>query len=115
MADNLYVAALEAALSTQRLQRYRQANDGPFDHLGRYFWNMALSEAAYPALHQLEVALRNSFYDAISSAHGPAWFKDPDVVLPEELRQVEEPRRVARVGAHHDRHASANAIRPAPA
>lgn len=90
LADHLYAAALEAALSSQRLLRYRQQGDGPFDHLGRYLWNMSLGEAAYPALHQLEIAFRNSFHGAISSLYGPTWFTDADVLLTEELTKVQE-------------------------
>lgn len=51
---------------------------------------MSLGEAAYPALHQLEIAFRNSFHGAISSLYGPTWFTDADVLLTEELTKVQE-------------------------
>jgi hypothetical protein len=69
------LAALRDALSSDRIDSYRQdQSDTNLDLLERYFWNMALSEALYPALQALEVALRNNIHDAASQLYGtPTW------------------------------------------
>lgn len=45
-------------------------SDTDLDLLERYFWNMALSEALYPSLHALEVALRNNIHDGATQLYG---------------------------------------------
>lgn len=65
------LAALEACVSPQRLAPYRTASGEPPEAvLARYFWNVALCEALYPALHHAEVALRNALFRTVSKWHG---------------------------------------------
>lgn len=85
------LSALRATVSRDRLDAYtRRTADTDLDRLGRYFWNMALCEALYPSLQCLEVALRNSFYDAATSAFGnDDWLmKYPHTLDPREYREV---------------------------
>ncbi|MBX3069193.1 MAG: hypothetical protein KF883_01695 [Thermomicrobiales bacterium] len=52
-----------------------------------YYWNMALSEALYPALATLEIALRNTIHDTFTDQQNgnDFWFK---VILePSQLRE----------------------------
>ena len=57
-------------ISQERLKAYsRNRSDKYIDVLSTYLWNIALSEALYPALHNFEIALRNSFHEAISRAY----------------------------------------------
>ncbi len=59
------------ALSPERLAAFRVDPSEPaWETLGRYAWNVALCEALYPALHTLEVVLRNSL-DTVISRHYP--------------------------------------------
>ena len=37
------------------------------DLLGRYLYNLAVSQALYPLLHTLEVVLRNRIFDVVSA------------------------------------------------
>jgi hypothetical protein len=65
-------------LSAERLNAYRgrlapTASDR--EVLGRYAWNMSLSESLYPSLQILEIALRNTIHRAASAEYGQAnWF-----------------------------------------
>ncbi|MFD1696786.1 Abi family protein [Roseibium aestuarii] len=72
---------LEAALSTERLTKYRhwalQNND---DALALYALNVALSEAFYTSLHILEITLRNAIHDGLRARHGAGWFRNPAVI-----------------------------------
>jgi hypothetical protein len=60
-------------LSSQRLRSYHKPGFAPIEV---YRWNVALSEAVYPLLHIIEVALRNRLHDAIANVLG-----DQDWVL----------------------------------
>lgn len=84
-------AALREALSSDRIDRYRRhSTDSNLDLLERYFWNMALSEALYPLLQALEVALRNKIYRALSSRFNtPDWLtQQPSALFQSEQDQV---------------------------
>ncbi|MGV8038860.1 MAG: hypothetical protein AB2L07_01845 [Thermoanaerobaculaceae bacterium] len=72
-----YVDSLWRILSAERLAPY--SLDGrrpPLDALALYAWNMALCEALYPALHALEVAVRNSVHTAFSKGLGANWYEN---------------------------------------
>lgn len=59
------LAAIERAISKQRLDSYATASDlDEIDRVARYMWNMALVTALNPSLHVFEVTLRNAIYDA---------------------------------------------------
>jgi hypothetical protein len=77
------LSALRRTLSSDRIDAYRrQASDTDLDLLERYFWNMALSEALYPPLQALEVALRNNLHSAASLLYGTSdWLTQRPPVL----------------------------------
>ena len=61
---------LSLALSPQRLGKFHQPPTAPrWESLANYAWNVALCEALYPLLHQVEVVLRNALDCAISTAY----------------------------------------------
>lgn len=63
-----YVGRIAKALSNSRLGPYHLSpNDTTADALSRYAWNVALCESYYPLLHALEITLRNTLDNAISS------------------------------------------------
>ena len=83
------VAALEAALSAERLTTFRQSGDDDATVLARYVWNQAVVDAFGFPLHLLEVALRNAI-DGVGrratgpvSRHGgvPSWLDTQPAVL----------------------------------
>jgi hypothetical protein len=78
-----FTALVRACLSSDRLEAYRrQASETDLDLLARYQWNTVLSEALYPPLQGLEIALRNAIHEAATVAFGtPYWF-DQGHVLP---------------------------------
>ena len=62
-------------LSRERLETYRPPSGSDLDILTNYFWNIDLSEALMPALHAVELALRNTIHAALTQQCGDAmWF-----------------------------------------
>ena len=62
---------LAVILSRERLDGYLghvHCNNSKNDALITYSWNIELSQALYPVLQILEIALRNSVHDAIDLA-----------------------------------------------
>lgn len=112
MQDN-FSALLRKAISQERLDAYSQhcADDSDLNLFPHYAWNIALCESLYPALHGLEVALRNSVHDAASDSFGSEfWFDNPDVIsharergtiskVNVKLAQKGKPREAGRVVA----------------
>lgn len=90
-------AGVEAALSVHRLRLgFRErASDSRDILLGRHLRNLALSEALYPVLQTLELALRNSVDETMNrafpeSVHGSSWLSAASVVLaPRDRAEVE--------------------------
>jgi hypothetical protein len=74
MMSNFF-SLTRAAVSYDRLEAYR-ANPADPDEvvLARYLWNMELSQALYPALQNVEIALRNAIYSVAANSMGnPNW------------------------------------------
>jgi len=72
------------ALSAERLNAYRgrlAPTASEREVLGRYAWNMALSESLYPSLQLLEITLRNTIHRAASTEFGQAYWFDSAGVL----------------------------------
>jgi hypothetical protein len=99
-----YFDSLWSALSRERLGSYRFRDDDDVGVMSTYLWSMALCEALYPALHGLEVALRNSLFDAgqqrfagARHRHVPCWLDaDPPILAPEERHRVEAAKSTLR-------------------
>lgn len=82
MPNRAYYASLRAALSNERLDKYKRDGDRTdAEALGRYFFNIAVCEALYPSLQGLEVALRNSLDAAITDRYGERWLTPTSVCL----------------------------------
>jgi hypothetical protein len=81
-----FVDDLHVAISAERLESYRpndQSSD--LEMVSTYLWNIALSEALYPSLQVLEIALRNSIHAALAKRYGTEeWFDSSDYL---EFRQ----------------------------
>ena len=79
---------MQKAFSTPRMTPYiSPADDDEIDSLARYYWNIALCESFYPSLHCLEVVLRNSLHDALTSVKGkPDWYDTPGLLRPSEQK-----------------------------
>jgi hypothetical protein len=58
-----YAQAIRRALSSGRLDAYGLGRTDN-QKIANYLWNLALCESLYPALHGLEVVLRNAVFDA---------------------------------------------------
>lgn len=87
--------ALARLLSRPRLDRYRADTGGDLDAaLALYAWNLQVSAAFFESLHYLEVALRNTIDEALTTwaattlnAAQP-WYRDPAVPLNPATRKV---------------------------
>lgn len=69
------LAALEEALSSERLARYVQLTNGDTEAaLEKYVLNTRLSEALYTPLQGLEIALRNAIHRQMRDVFGDGWY-----------------------------------------
>lgn len=91
----LLLPGVRRALSDERLNAYGIGRpDG--EKLANYLWNLALCESLYPALHGLEIALRNAIFRAgaaafptVATLDVPCWLDaDPPIILAADLHVV---------------------------
>lgn len=72
---------LRVIFSQERLDGYldhAHCNNSKNEALIAYSWNIELSQALYPALQILEIALRNSLHDSITESYQTErWFELP--------------------------------------
>lgn len=95
-----FLSALVDSLSARRLDAYRMPHDHDIDTLERYIWNVRLCEAIYPALHCLEITLRNHLDRHVAFCLGDSdWLVHALLVAPMqeegapgELTESEEPK-----------------------
>lgn len=67
--------ALEKTLSRERLEKYLQDTHQDMDRaIKLYEENTRLSEAFYTPLQCVEICLRNSIHNVLSSTYGDRWF-----------------------------------------
>lgn len=66
------------------MQTYRNVCTSDEEIVVQYLWNQSLSEALYPTLCFLEVALRNAMHRTLSANFSPMWF--PNIFKGEALR-----------------------------
>ncbi|HEX8907107.1 MAG TPA: hypothetical protein VF771_19810 [Longimicrobiaceae bacterium] len=93
-----YLESVWRALSPERLGSYRFGGDDDVGAVCTYLWSMSLCEALYPSLHGLEVALRNTLFNAgelrysgVAWRDVPCWLDaDPPILAPEEHGRVQE-------------------------
>ena len=94
----LYLPAVSRALSRERLDAYRYRGDDDVGAISTYLWSVRLCETLYPALHGLEVALRNSLFNAgeqrfagVAHREVPCWLDaHPPILAPDEWSRVQE-------------------------
>lgn len=88
---------MRRAVSEERLGSYRLGDDEKEeDALARYARNTDLSEALYPSLQALEVALRNAMHAAVAERfENELWFylDDPPILKERERSKAEEAKR----------------------
>ncbi|KQX38332.1 hypothetical protein ASD04_11265 [Devosia sp. Root436] len=103
------LAALQSNLSAERLARY--LNDTGGDQVAAvalYEWNMAISEAFYSPLQNLEVVLRNALGNALRARYGADWYLQGGVPplmypLPEMLAKAREELTRRGIALEHGR------------
>ena len=102
-------------LSESRLHRYGLKSLPEKEVLARYRWNLALSEAFYPALSLMEVALRNNIDRALSGLTDDyldenwlGWVSTPWMISkglpnPEQDALIKTKQKLARTAPHYTR------------
>lgn len=91
-----YLADFERTIGRERLDAYRVPAGDDLEMLANYVWNMTLSEALYPALDGIEIALRNSIHAAAVARFGTDRWFDTQAVLPlkaNELKALTDAKR----------------------
>lgn len=91
-----YLEQLITSTSSERLEAYRPSNGDNKDMIETYLWNIGLSEALYPTLQAVEIALRNNIYAAGVRFYGDSmWFANPSVLTLQSLQrqQLDSARR----------------------
>lgn len=90
MSNKIFIKNFRAAVSNERIDKYRQrgVSGGDENLLVHYAWNIALAESLYPILQCMEIALRNSVHDAATVAYrSEFWFDTPGLL---EAKSVDE-------------------------
>jgi hypothetical protein len=91
------LAGVRRGLSDTRLDAYGIGRSDE-EKLANYLWNVALCESLYPALHGLEIALRNAVFRAgaaafpsVATIDVACWLDaDPPLIHPVDLHMITE-------------------------
>jgi len=84
---------LTVIFSQERLDGYlghAKCNNSKDDALIAYSWNIELSQALYPALQVLEIALRNSLHQAIATIYNSEYWFDLPLLHNKEKEDVQQ-------------------------
>lgn len=102
-ADFIFdVLALTNTLSPSRVDPFKK--DGDKDNikwLARYCWNLALSEALYTPLQNVEIALRNALYRPIANDKGEDWILPPRKLILENEERLEVEKAIGFLSRHN--------------
>jgi hypothetical protein len=81
VTPNSLFKSFREACSLERLSPYKSGRT-EIDALSLYGWNIALCEALYPSLQNLEIGLRNRIDKAITVSYSDAWwFRDTGILV----------------------------------
>jgi hypothetical protein len=89
-------------ISVQRMEAYRHRGEKRYSQVqdlevcADYLWNIVLCESLYPALHMLEIVLRNTLHNTISSIFGTQWFDH--LIVGEAYKRIDKAK--ARLQEH---------------
>lgn len=114
---SMSLADLERNLSLPRLNKYRSSAASDAEAMCLYVWNMALSAALQPAIHALEVTLRNSIHAAAIAWSGQHdWFRDPAWLnlQAKEQRMIDQAKEQLWIADGHDLRALRATSAPMP-
>lgn len=85
-----YIIDLRLPISGVRLESYRPTpTSTDLEMIVTYLWNVALSEALFPALQGIEIALRNSISAGLADRYGTdRWYDRPGILEPIQAAAV---------------------------
>lgn len=90
---NCNFAKLERVLSKERLCGYKPNHVSQLtqETISLYRWNIVLSELLYPLLHVIEVAFRNSLFNAVAEyVKDPNWLVDNNFLAEGEVQEIKK-------------------------
>ena len=80
---------VEKALTTKRLDAYRQQSSSDAAAWALYRWNMEVAAAVLPLASDLEVALRNTIHELMTNRFGREdWWASPRLVLDDDTNEM---------------------------
>jgi len=86
-----FYPALVKTFSSARLHAYHDGESNPLnlDVVARYAHNMAVSQKLTPALHSVEVGLRNNIHEALNAQFSdPEWYDRPGLLGAKQQMQL---------------------------
>jgi Abi-like protein len=92
-SNHIFFDELSIIFSEERLDGYlnhAKCNNSKTDALVAYSWNIELSQALYPALQILEITLRNSLHQTLSTNFNTAHWFDLTFLHKREKKQIEQ-------------------------
>lgn len=105
--DCITLNLLNHLFSPSRMAPYLKGSDTAEAVLKKYHFNITLSEAMIPALHYLEICLRNRMDQLFCGIYGAAWLiNNPKdlMIFPEDIKKIQ--KIVARVERENHREAT---------
>ena len=91
--SNTLMAARQTDPLDQMLNSISTARFAPYQReaqaYGTYAWNIALCESFYPALHSLEISLRNGINEAAIAVFGGQDWLTQQVLMPQEEKSIQ--------------------------
>lgn len=104
----LSIGSLRSALSAERMSAYALPEDtDEVDSVARYLWNLALCSALQPALHTLEITVRNRLFNIskrivdetkLSFDEVPCWLDArPSLLVDRERKAVDQAKAMIRM------------------
>ncbi|HAT7072035.1 TPA: hypothetical protein JAN90_04495 [Legionella pneumophila] len=92
-SNHIFFDELSIIFSEERLDGYlshAKCNNSKTDALIAYSWNIELSQSLYPALQILEITLRNSLHQALSTNFNTTYWFDLPFLHEREKKQIEQ-------------------------
>lgn len=92
-SNHIFFDELSIIFSEERLDGYlnhAKCNNSKTDALIAYSWNIELSQSLYPALQILEITLRNSLHQALSTMFSTEYWFDLSFLHNREKKQVDQ-------------------------
>jgi hypothetical protein len=96
-SNHIFFDELSIIFSEERLDGYlshAKCNNSKTDALIAYSWNLELSQSLYPALQILEITLRNSLHQALSTTFRTKYWFDLPFYMNEKKNRLSKLKKI---------------------